>query len=677
VSANPNGEHQCVLLSASLGALLEPLVDSLQPFLTVNQREESQRTVVRLASTDRDSPTQREEKVTKRLALLRQMIEKIIEGRRLTILIDEADVFSQTDSALERRQSLAWLLRDLEIHNPERLRVVFAGFQELHHEVIAANGAFANWFGQCRLGPLEREEAISLIKEPLADFGVQFVSDAGMERILEFTGRYPLLIQEVCSRLMERAMARRPHSIKPGDEILTVRAGEVEMVCRDESLRTRLHQVLSLNLDKYPRLKLVTYLILQAGTHRASASDASFADVFKIEDVQARLIEWYGAKLSEYFSEVSLPGMVDELESLGLVAKHGDGYRFLNRTFASMLRDNRAFESELLSLLMQVANPTDSEPRRYASLPKEHLESLLRSPKHSLLAGLRATLKTQTVKNLFSNELGTRSHLVNEGGIIDSKSLQEAIQKRLHETRKSLSLGDLCVRHGIEVLVLDCPDLTYQALEEIARELADRAPIRLVATATPEVTRQFVTAHSDTFQLLAMRRLRAKDIIAWAEQPYRRRDGKEAVLTIDENTAAALLKATCGYFPLLLKFREYCEREMVKAMAYYPKREDVTNFQTELTGSELKDILLGELSECERTVLRRLLDEALLRDGAEPHVESERIDTLLLEIAEDDSDAWGSMIDAVEVLRHLDLMTEQLPNYNLDNAGLLRQAFEA
>lgn len=673
INASPQEKHHCVLFGVALGELLEPLMDKLTAFVPPEEKEEIQRTRKRCGSSPQDSPKVQRDKERGKVQLLRRLIEVICVNNRLTILIDEADTFAKNDSAKDRELSLAWLLRDLENHAPDKLRVVFAGFQTLHHEVIAANGAFANWFGQCQLGPLEREEAISLIKEPLADFGIQFISDAGVERILEFSGRYPLLIQEVCARLMERAMVRRAQPIKPGDELMTLRAGEVEMVCREETLRTRLHQVLSLNLDQYPRLKLVTYLTLQAGLYRPASSEANQANLFHIEDVQSMLVDWYGDKLSEYFSETSLPGLIEELESLGLIARYGDGYRFLNRTFVGMLRDNPNFESELLRLLEQVANPQENESRRYWSLPKEHLDTLLRSRNHILLIGLPGTLKSEVVGTLFAREQTGSSVLLSAPNIDDAVAIRDQLKKQLREERKTLSLGDLCVKAGIKTLVLDCPKLPATEINAIAQEISTRAHIRLVATADVPIVREFISNPPPNFEMIALRRLRPQDIQAWGEKPYKRQDGWEFSLVIDQKTTASLVQATCGYFPLLQQFRQHCEQSMTKASEYYPSKQHVEAFRRSLTPQKLHEVLLSSLESVELDTLQLLLEEAISLEPAQPKLDRAWAQELILERVQDEAELDASL-NAMDLLVLLDLITEQQGILLFDNHDLLKVA---
>lgn len=677
--------HHCVLVSAATGELFDPLADRLFELLPQRDAENARTEKQKFAFSPNDKPGSVHEKEVGRHRLLRTTIERITAGARLTVLVDEADKFAKLDAAKD--QSLAWLLRDLENHAPDKLRVVFAGFQTLHHEVMVANGAFANWFGQCQLGPLERDEAIALVREPLADFGVQFVSEAGVNQILDFTGGYPLLIQETCARLMKRAMARRPVPPRVGDEIVSLSAGEVDAECRAESLRIRLHQVLSLNLDRYPRLKLVTYLILQSTAYRLPSAEPSadqagnlnrpaIADVFRIDDVQRMLIGWYGDKLSEYFSETSLPGLVEELESLGLVARHADGYRFLNQTFADMIRERPDFEGELLELLQLVADRPATEARRYWSLPQEHLEKLMRSRSHALLVGLPTTLKSEIVKTLFSREQESSSLLLNDPDVTDAASVAELLSKHLKETRKTLSLGDLCVKAKLQTLVLDCPKLPLAAIAAIAVELESRAEIRLVATGDAAVARQFVERPVANFEIVSVRRLRAQDIVAWGEEPFRTKtrttgQPRDISLFIDQKSAKALVDATGGFFPLLQRFRGYCEKNMIYASEYYPGPEHVDGFRAELAKGELlRDILLSSLNAVETGMLRDLLEFV---GTQETRIDRATVEELICEKAIDDTD-MGARLAALEVLVLLDFLVEQADGFVLDNGPLLQTA---
>lgn len=681
----PLDRHRCVLLSAASGNLLDPLLEQLISMLYGGDREAAASQRTKLAPTTGETPNQRQEKEKERIALARRVIEKIIAKERLTLLVDEADRFAEKDAGQERDVSLAWLLRDLENHAPEQLRIVFAGFQSLHHEVIAGNGAFANWFGQEALGPLDRDDAVALIKEPLADFGISFVSPAGVERILEFTGGYPLLIQEVCAHVVKRALARRGQHPKPGDEVVLVRAGEVEAVCREDSLRSRLLQVLSLNLNDYPRLKLVTYLILRAGAYPGAGGAPAQGGGFRVEHVQSMLMEWYGDRLSEYFSEASLPGLIDELTALGLIARQGDNsYRFLNRTFADMLVAGPAFEDEFVELLERVANPQDDAPRRYWNLPNDQVECLKRPGQAVLLVGLPGTLKSETLRLLYLSDEGSGSLVVSDSSINSLDALIEWLRKRLRDNRTSLSVADLCVRHQVGCLVLDDVPLSLDALAAVAKALQERG-IGLTVSIGVAALRDYLRFPNGDFQIVPVRRLRPQDVRAWASHPARGTGGgRDVSVILDQQTARSLCEATCGYFPLLRLFRDHCVRTMTRALEYYPGASEVEQFRGTLSTAVVRKALVESLNEVEVNVLREIVDMAEELGGRDTEgtltLDAEWAQQVIVEKSRDE-ESHTSRMRAFDLLVHLDLVVETTsgnsPRYRLDNAALLDAALAA
>jgi hypothetical protein len=136
-------------------------------------------------------------------------------------------------------------------------------------------------------------------------------------------GRHPLLIQEACARLIDRMEARRRNGLE--DEIILIHAGDVETVCRDDQLRDRVRQVLSLNVEEYPRLKLVVYLLLFAS--RVSGGRRALSlDEFRLDDLRAILIDFYAERFNDNFDERSIGALVQELKALGLLARRGDSY---------------------------------------------------------------------------------------------------------------------------------------------------------------------------------------------------------------------------------------------------------------------------------------------------------------------------------------------------------------
>jgi hypothetical protein len=649
-----------VFISNAAEDLLTPLVEKLASMLGGERGSKFLQADRSLAPSPTLRPRDRQERARQRLANFRSLVNILLERREshLTILLDEADRFAAADAERPRAESLAWLLRDLEQEMPDRLRVVFAGFQTIHHQVLFKSGAFANWFGLEQLGALAEEDAGSLVIEPFADFGFTFASRAGVDRIMEFTGRHPLLIQETCARLMERMAARRRGA--PEDETILIQAGDVETVCRDDQLRDRVRQVLSLNLDEYPRLKLMVYLILFASGMSDSRRSLSLEE-FKLDDLKETLIDFYQAQFNDYFDERSIGALVQELMALGLVSRRGDSYEFVNRTFAAMLQEDRGFDNELQRLLERVTNPDRSEVRRFFTLPNEDLERILRLERgHILVLGLPGTLRTFIANALFESDSRSRTDtfLLSARGCRNLEEVHDRLKAELKERRKTLSLDDLLVKNNIKTIVFDNVDELSGggALVKLAQQLAER-DLRMVAFGGPVLARHYVAelAAYDV-DVVPLRRLRPQDIKAWGEQLSG--SSGDFQIIFDEERSRSLAKVTGGYFPLLTRFKEFVRRRSYNAREIIPSLQDVAGFAKDLTPPAVEETLLAPLDPQERGLLAKLYEFASKEDIWD--VEWEFIDEMVLSpLASGTQEPLTVWRDRFEVLRLLDLLEER------------------
>lgn len=589
----------------------------------------------------------------RRLTKLRQLIMDVIQKHgRLTILVDEADNFARADGERPRQDSVAWALRDVEMENPDRLRIVFAGFQTIHREVLFKNSAFANWFGLYQLSSLPPEEARSLVVEPFADCGFLFASEAGVDRILDFTGRHPLLLHETCSRLMDRVAARRGHS--GNDEVVYVQAGDVESVCRDDQLRERLRQVLSLNLEEYPRLKLMVYLILFASRSSGGLLDI-WNEGFRLDDLKSTLIDLYANRFNDYFDERSLPALAQELTALGLIAQNGDRYVFVNRTFAEMVRSERGFEDEVQRLLELVTNPSYEAPRRFFTLSADDLERLLVPISGQLLlVGLAGTSRTHIASAIFGTSASAET-LIQPAGSVDSlEALLEALRATLRESgKRGKSLGELLLKHQISALVLDDVDqLPTEALQAAVVDLHSQH-LNLVAIGGAPLARSYV-AHLAGLDvdLVTMRRLRKVDLKEWGLAK-----DETLKLLLNDDLSQRLMALTSGYSPLLESFREFCRRKAGTQMELIPDKQTVGQFEQLLTRDEVKRCLLSTLLPAELLLLQRLYEFAEAERIWD--VDWEFVDGLVLEkLVAGEGEPHAKWLDRLEVLRILDLVED-------------------
>lgn len=661
-SGAPQAEEVGVFLSSASDDLLTPLCDKLTALLGDGEGRRHRDADRAYGPQSMLAPSERRVRSRRRLANLRELIGTLLRRHeRLTILIDEADKFAAADSERTREESVAWLLRDLEFEQPEKLRVIFAGFQTIHHQVLFKNGAFAHWFGLTELGALDHPDAEALVLEPFADFGFVFSSQAATDRILEFTGRHPLLIQEVCSRLMDRVEARRRSD--SGEDVVPIQAGDVETVCRDDQLRDRLRQVLSLNLDEYPRLKLMVYLLLFA---TSTPGRSLTLEQFRLDDLTAILIEFYEGRFNDYFDKRSISALLQELMALGLVSRRGDSYEFVNRTFAAMLRGDRNFDAELERLLLQVTSPDQAESRRFYTLPNEELERVLRlSRGHALIIGLPQSARSSIAQRLYYQEESqteSDAYLMSAAGCRDIDKLTELLMERLKETRRTLSTGDMLVKHAIGTLVLDqADDLCASGAMGMLLEQLGQRDLHLIAFGGAQLARCYLTDLLVRFptEVVPLRRLRPLDIRAWGEHSGIEEGGDEFRITFDKQTSELLARVTGGYMALLHPFRSFIRTgRQWRANEFVPTLKDVEDFAREKITPGAVDRMLTPLLPDERLLLARLY--AFAKRERLWEIDWVFIEHDVLEpLRRERGGTHGEWADRLEVLSLLDLVEDR------------------
>lgn len=588
----------------------------------------------------------------RRLNKFREIVSLLLaKYRHLSILIDEADEFARAEVNVSREDSLAWLLRDLEMENPDKVRVVFAGFQRIHHEVMFRNGAFANWYGLQVLGPLEEDEARKLVVEPFADFGLIFASEAGPERILEFTGRHPLLLHYTCSKLMDRVAARRRSGI--ADEVI-VQAGDVETVCRDVDLLARVRQILSYNLDEYPRLKLLTYLILFSSNQSLTGRPFNL-DSFRIEELVDILSVCYGGRLGESFDEGHVHALLRELVALGLVEAKGDSFAFSNRAFADMLRGDRLFETTLTNLLAEVGTPEVSSERRILTIASEDLERLLREGSvRAAVCGLPGTLQSEAAEELFGEKsaLARTTRLLDVSGCTSLLDLRRRLASDQAGPSRSQAVFEALAKAGKGRLVLIGADQVAAsgALGELLRQAAE-AGSSLIAFGSIGLARACVSSEDlSELEVVKTRRLRATDVKRWGDLES---VNEASSLYMTDEVAADLRRVTGGHYPLIALFQDFVKKRHPAQKELVVSMGDVTAFAKSVEASSANVLLSGLLPEeretlqatlavCEQLNTFTLEREVVAREALQP-------------LCERRSEALTVAMDRLELLRTLDL----------------------
>ncbi|WP_257458353.1 WD40 domain-containing protein [Archangium lipolyticum] len=132
-------------------------------------------------------------------------------GARFTLLIDEAQLLTRSDSVRHELRNL------FQSRRRDGLRVLVAGpphaMRELAHDPTGS--PFLNIFLPYRLGPMTRAELVRLVRTPLGD--EYTVTDEAVDRIAALSGGRPLIAQLLCRHALEACHASRRFRIDGAD----------------------------------------------------------------------------------------------------------------------------------------------------------------------------------------------------------------------------------------------------------------------------------------------------------------------------------------------------------------------------------------------------------------------------------------------------------------------------
>jgi GAF domain-containing protein len=142
-------------------------------------------------------------------------IREMIGDRHLLILLDE---FEELEAAVRRGNlppSVFSFLRHLMQHT-DNLSVIFCGTHRL--EELAADywSALFNISLYRQVGFLERPEALRLIQEPVAIYGMRY-DDLALEKIWRVTSGHPYFLQLLCHSLVNRYNKTQRSYVTIGD----------------------------------------------------------------------------------------------------------------------------------------------------------------------------------------------------------------------------------------------------------------------------------------------------------------------------------------------------------------------------------------------------------------------------------------------------------------------------
>jgi hypothetical protein len=192
-------------------------------------------------------------------------LKNVIE-RRLLLLLDEADVFLESDGrdVSEGREAFSRcaLIRGLMERTNRRFKVVFSGLHNVQRSTQVSNNPLAQFGDPICIGPMlssgESLEAEKLIKKPLASLGYFFESPDLIARILAQTNYHPNFIHIYChnlhTHLTDRGEGLFDRRTTPP---FMITSSIIDDVYERHDLRESLSDKFKLTLNLDPRFQLI------------------------------------------------------------------------------------------------------------------------------------------------------------------------------------------------------------------------------------------------------------------------------------------------------------------------------------------------------------------------------------------------------------------------------------
>jgi hypothetical protein len=270
-------------------------------------------------------------------------------GRRILLLLDEADHFFEQDARHGSSYAETRRLKQLMDETERRFKVVFAGLHNVLRTASTSNQPLGHLNEAVRIGPLMNEREIraaeELITRPIEAAGFEFEDRSLVMRILAQTNYYPSLIQLYCTQLLRHlreTKLRRRDFVGPR---FRIDEADIESVFAGRPLRDAIRSKFRLTLQLDDRYEVIAYAIgleaLAPGFDHAEGVD--WPTLWK--DCAT---SWWpeGFKTT---SERDFLALLEEMVQLGVLspAKSSDRYSLRNPNVLLLLGSRQEIENTL------------------------------------------------------------------------------------------------------------------------------------------------------------------------------------------------------------------------------------------------------------------------------------------------------------------------------------------
>jgi len=239
------------------------------------------------------------------------------QGRRLLVLVDEADDFFESDARDDYR--VTGRLKEAMTHSSGRFKVVFAGLDNVQRMATRKNQPLLHLGRSICVGPLTGKDARAardLVQRPLTAIGFDVPNEVATA-VLSRTCHYPHLTQILCSHLA-RALQDRAQRRVDGEAYppLLVTCQDVEDTWHTADVQAEFYDRLRRTLELDPRYDGLA-LTLAWMIHRG---EVDFATGVTTADLLARAAEKHPLS-PELFTrdDDERRAILDEMVGMGLL----------------------------------------------------------------------------------------------------------------------------------------------------------------------------------------------------------------------------------------------------------------------------------------------------------------------------------------------------------------------
>ena len=314
------------------------------------------------------------------------------EGRRVLLLVDEADAFLGTECSREQNYRVLEQVKRLMEQTKRRFKVVFAGLHNVQRAARDPNTPFAHMGEAIRIGPMlpetDDDEIQNLIRGPLEALGYRFVSNDSVIRIAAETNYYPALAQQFCKELL-KTLREESYVLNEEGPPYPIPPDLVDRVFNARETRDRIRNLFSWTIHLDPRYEFLTYLIAKESFDNEDARPQAMP-IGAIRD--AALSEWprgFESDSSFWTFEV----LLEEMVGLGILREAGDKeagdkeFAIRTRNLRMLLGNDEEIERRFADAKNKPA-PEIFDPDQFRSTLSDDTPSSLTSHQQSrLLSG--------------------------------------------------------------------------------------------------------------------------------------------------------------------------------------------------------------------------------------------------------------------------------------------------